>query len=416
MMSTQTQTQTTTSTTMMMMTTTGMMTNGTKQKTAKPILISNPVGPFATAEEREDAMLSSLGLTRQQLLHMTSKEFDSYRKNLQSTHELTEEQKVVLQYQRRTIKNREYAQTSRQKKKNLLSVLEARVQVLEDENSSLSQQNIDLQSKLIQLANTFRSYSMESIRQQHLLVNRLSQVDPNFSSSSFSLPSLPSHLSANIFSSRHPTLSDPSSPSPSPSPSSPSSSSSSINNIGIDNGKIGLKRGRNEDEEKGKGKGFGLQNGGSNISVLMIVLSVGILFSNSYFSPLSSSPSSTLSPSLGSSRVIMSDDQSDSFSPLHRLLWFFDWTIFERSFTWIHKLFVPHNHNHLLHDQSSFQDLDPDPDLDPSSPSSPLLPSENQKDVSDEDLLSTSRLSPQPQRPFSEDDDIKDENIVIEAR
>lgn len=326
-------------------------------------------GPYLTAEEKEDAMLSSVGLNRQQLLHMTSREFDTYRKKLETTQELSEEQKLLLQYQRRTIKNREYAQTSRQKKRNLLTILESRVQVLESENSSLSSQNAQLQSKLIQLANSFRSFSAESMRSHRLLSDRLALLDPHFSPSSLSVP-------------------------PSISTQRPSSL--------VQNNPTAPDRPRDRISLPGSNKRPGFNN--NNISVLVIVLSIGVLFSSSFFPSLSSSPSSSLSPSGGSSRVIMSEDQADpgSVSFLHNLLWVFEWRTIEQPLNWLYEMFIPHSHKHLVLD-------DPLDSLQDDSAPAPLpspSPSPSPKTVNG--------LSPLPQEAVEQPQDLpKDNNLDL---
>lgn len=102
---------------------------------------------------RVEPDIRSVTLTREQLLTMTSEELDEFTERLKADHTLTPHELRELKRQRRLIKNREYAQASRVKKKVVLSdlgtkfselesernALLVRVQVLEEENAELRQ-------------------------------------------------------------------------------------------------------------------------------------------------------------------------------------------------------------------------------------------------------------------------------------
>jgi hypothetical protein len=101
---------------------------------------------------------------REDLLKFSSQEYDDYIKNISLKRPLTEREHKVSKKQRRLIKNREYAQISRNKKKTEYSQLSTqidqlnqynselmdRVNQLESENKRLKEEN----SKLMELSNS----------------------------------------------------------------------------------------------------------------------------------------------------------------------------------------------------------------------------------------------------------------------
>jgi len=76
-------------------------------------------------------------LSRDELLNLTSKQFEDYVKQLEGNKKLSDEEKRELKRQRRLIKNRESAQASRQRKKSHVDDLEKKVMNLTKENSDL---------------------------------------------------------------------------------------------------------------------------------------------------------------------------------------------------------------------------------------------------------------------------------------
>jgi len=95
-------------------------------------------------------------LNREQLLQFSSKEFDEYKQKLTSHHILTAEEKDTLKKQRRIIKNREYSQNSRQKKRERVTELEKRIRELEQENQDLKHENQSLKSKLWKVVSAYQ--------------------------------------------------------------------------------------------------------------------------------------------------------------------------------------------------------------------------------------------------------------------
>jgi hypothetical protein len=100
-------------------------------------------------------------LSREQLLQISSKEFDDYRQKLNSHHILTPDEKENLKKQRRVIKNREYSQSSRQKKRQRVTELEERISQLEAENAQLAKDNQTLKAKLWKVVSAYQRSKME---------------------------------------------------------------------------------------------------------------------------------------------------------------------------------------------------------------------------------------------------------------
>lgn len=87
---------------------------------------------------RVEPDLRSVTLTREQLLTMTSEELDTFTERLKADHPLSPHEMRELKRQRRLIKNREYAQASRVKKKVVLSDLGSKFSDLENERNTLA--------------------------------------------------------------------------------------------------------------------------------------------------------------------------------------------------------------------------------------------------------------------------------------
>lgn len=97
-----------------------------------------------------------LFLSREQLLQLSSDDFDKYMQTLSSYHKLTSEDNEKLKKQRRVIKNREYSQNSRQKKKQKMEELEAKIQSLENENEKLKSENQSLKQKIWKIIGAYQ--------------------------------------------------------------------------------------------------------------------------------------------------------------------------------------------------------------------------------------------------------------------
>jgi len=90
-------------------------------------------------------------LSREELLELSSMEFEEYATQLAQHHPLTPAEERELKKQRRLIKNRESAQLSRKRKKNYIEELEGKLQGLEGENVNLKHDLASLAVKNSQL-------------------------------------------------------------------------------------------------------------------------------------------------------------------------------------------------------------------------------------------------------------------------
>jgi len=90
-------------------------------------------------------------LSRDELLELSSQEFEDYAILLAQHHALTPAEERELKKQRRLIKNRESAQLSRKRKKNYIEELEGKLQGLEGENVNLRHELASLSVKNSQL-------------------------------------------------------------------------------------------------------------------------------------------------------------------------------------------------------------------------------------------------------------------------
>ena len=101
-------------------------------------------------------------LDQKALLQLSSRAFEEYVRRKTATRDLTPEEKKDLKRQRRLIKNRESAQASRQRKKNYIEKLEAKV-------ASLSQANTQLRAQVAALTNETGSLKQEVSNLQGLI-------------------------------------------------------------------------------------------------------------------------------------------------------------------------------------------------------------------------------------------------------
>jgi len=104
-----------------------------------------------TGDEQED--ISFVSLSREELLEISSYDLEERTKKLVATRPLTAAEQREIKRQRRLIKNREYAQASRAKKKGNMSEINSRMQSLEDENEQLKRQVALLQARCNDLGN-----------------------------------------------------------------------------------------------------------------------------------------------------------------------------------------------------------------------------------------------------------------------
>jgi hypothetical protein len=86
-------------------------------------------------------------LSREELLTLTSTQYEAMITQVRSVRELTAAEKRDVKRQRRLIKNRESAQASRQRKKTYVEELEKRLAELSNENTMLRQTSLIIQNE-----------------------------------------------------------------------------------------------------------------------------------------------------------------------------------------------------------------------------------------------------------------------------
>jgi len=106
---------------------------------------------FSELENSKD--VSAVKLTRDQLLKISSTELEDYLNRLNLGRNLTKYEEKEIKRQRRLVKNREYAQEARKKKKEYVSNIESEVDTLKRENSELSSKVESLEKEVASLRN-----------------------------------------------------------------------------------------------------------------------------------------------------------------------------------------------------------------------------------------------------------------------
>jgi len=132
------------------------------------LLTSSTTTPANSKKRKSDQNdISFVKLTREQLLVMSSIEFEDRVRLLQNMRPLTLAEEDEIKRQRKLIKNREYAQTSRIKKRETLSSLQVQFTTVNTENqilkshiTNLTQQVQYLQVENHQLRMMLSSYSL----------------------------------------------------------------------------------------------------------------------------------------------------------------------------------------------------------------------------------------------------------------
>lgn len=107
-----------------------------------------------------DVDVSSVSLTREQLLKFSSEELTHYFKDMGRHRKFSSAEEKEIRRQRRLVKNRESAQNSRLKKKNLMEDLERKIEVLEDEKRKMASEIVKLRHEnkmLLDEVKTLRS-------------------------------------------------------------------------------------------------------------------------------------------------------------------------------------------------------------------------------------------------------------------
>jgi len=94
-----------------------------------------------------DMDVSSVSLSREQLLKLSSEQLTQYFKDLAKTRKFTSAEEKEIRRQRRLVKNRESAQNSRLKKKTLLEELERKVEILEEDKRKMTSEILKLRAE-----------------------------------------------------------------------------------------------------------------------------------------------------------------------------------------------------------------------------------------------------------------------------
>jgi len=95
--------------------------------------------------------LAAVFLKREQLVTISSVDHEAFVQRLANTRDLSEAELKEVKRQRRLIKNREYAQTSRQKKKATMGHVKDQVNSLESENDDLKAELAKLRTRVTEL-------------------------------------------------------------------------------------------------------------------------------------------------------------------------------------------------------------------------------------------------------------------------
>jgi len=131
-------------------------------------------------------------LSRDDLLRFTSKEFEEYVQNIVKETPLSTEELKKVKKQRRLIKNREYAQTSRNKKKEHVGQMETKLEQLSNENAELKVRVETLDTQVKQLEQTNYFLSEENRQLKEALLSLAQCENPDSSSSTNTTPRTPS--------------------------------------------------------------------------------------------------------------------------------------------------------------------------------------------------------------------------------
>eukprot|EP01095_Lingulamoeba_sp_RSL-Kostka_P014095 TRINITY_DN602_c1_g1_i1.p1 TRINITY_DN602_c1_g1~~TRINITY_DN602_c1_g1_i1.p1 ORF type:complete len:599 (+),score=227.63 TRINITY_DN602_c1_g1_i1:137-1933(+) len=105
--------------------------------------------------------------TREQLLKMTSEDFEAAVRELESERPITEDEEKEIKRQRRLIKNRESAQASRERKKKEEEERQRIISDLKEENRSLKAKNTSLEDEVRSLREKNQYLQNENTRLRH---------------------------------------------------------------------------------------------------------------------------------------------------------------------------------------------------------------------------------------------------------
>jgi len=122
-----------------------------------------------TEDDDVSGDISFVTLSRDELLEMSSQELEDRVKLLQQQRPLSTAEKEEIQRQRKLIKNREYAQTSRLKKRETLTTLKGRLE-------EVSAQNVILQTQVNHLSQRNRELELENQQLRVLWTHQTTQT------------------------------------------------------------------------------------------------------------------------------------------------------------------------------------------------------------------------------------------------
>jgi len=88
-------------------------------------------------KRKNDDDVAGVTLPRDDLLSMTSEDFEEYIRKIKDARTLSSTEQTEIKRQRRLIKNRESAQSSRNKKRQFITTLKGQLQQLQEENLEL---------------------------------------------------------------------------------------------------------------------------------------------------------------------------------------------------------------------------------------------------------------------------------------
>jgi len=125
-----------------------------EQSQSYPNVNEEPKSTKRKRTEEDFSEISSVSLSREKLLKFSSHEYEEYIKKLSKERILTSSETREVKRQRRLIKNREYAQTSRNKKKELVDQMEIQLEQVNNKNKELLEQVQILDNRVKELETT----------------------------------------------------------------------------------------------------------------------------------------------------------------------------------------------------------------------------------------------------------------------
>lgn len=143
-------------------------------------------------ETGDSSDVSRVRLSREDLLRVSSKELEDFAARCAAEKPLSAEEVREIKRQRRLIKNREYAQASRVKKKDHLKEIEARFNDLEEENYNLKLQMQNMQSRMAITESENRELKLKLANATQIAHGSIAQAPPVAMSNSNVQAALPS--------------------------------------------------------------------------------------------------------------------------------------------------------------------------------------------------------------------------------